>query len=245
VHIYAVTADDVRTVKGPPGYVEFIAVDAHNKNHLRTVGGDGTFDSRNGGASWRNLGGVRWSTDRPRVVFAPHDLDHILMGPAFGAPMQVTRNAGRTWVRSTGPARAADLWFAPDGRVAWSFGSTFFRSEDGGASFAKVVTSVPLTPLFEGTDNVVLLGAQQDPDVFVVAAWDEASNFILRFDTKSLQSTRQTLPLDRGECPPRCRYEPRRSYERVSAATLVPGEAGALCLGIRTVPARSGREDDG
>ena len=105
-----------------------------------------------------------------------------------------------------------------DGRTAWSFASSFFRSTDGGASFVKVAAPIP-----PGAGDVILLGAQPATDAltFVVADATVHSSFVLRFDTRSFQWTKQSLPIDpRHDLPGE-----RGPAEVVTAGTFVPGDA--------------------
>ncbi len=220
---YVVTRDAVTALNAPPGFS--VAVAVSDKNHLKLVAGNGVFDSTDGGAVWYKVGDTGWLGNNATVAFESGDLDHLLLGRACGGPIDFSRDGGRTWARSTGPAAAGGLLLAPDGQVAWSFGPSFYRSTDGGATFAKVAT-----PVSTGNGDVVLLRAQPDTDVLVFAGRDDDvhSRFILRFDTKSYQWTKQTLPIDPGHWIP----GGFSRSELVTAGTFVPGEASVLCLGI-------------
>ena len=58
-HIFTVSLDGARQLHSPPAYVEHFGVDPLNKDHMRTLSGDGVFDSTDGGRSWENIRSVR------------------------------------------------------------------------------------------------------------------------------------------------------------------------------------------
>ncbi len=56
--------------------------------------------------------------------------------------------------------------------------------------------------------------------------------FFLRFDVRSLEATKQVLPIDGG----RNNAGHYTGGERVVVATFVPGETSAICLGLTRDP---------
>jgi hypothetical protein len=214
--IFAITVNEVRMLKGPAGGVGLVAADAFDKNRLRVLGGEGgVFESTNTGLSWQKVGDLEPGYTR-FAAFAERDLDHILVA---GTPSKVTHDGGRTWLTSNGPALVGHPYLPADGNVAWSFGYNFYRSTDGGESFAQIGP---------GPQFVALLGAQPEPTVLVFAADEVCSAFLMRFDVRSLKSTRQPLPIDSGHA---LAYG-SSAGDFVEDGTFVPGEGSALCLGI-------------
>jgi photosystem II stability/assembly factor-like uncharacterized protein len=215
--IFAITVNEVRTLKGPAGGVGLVAADASDKNHLMALGEEegGVFESTNAGITWQKVGDLEPRTGRISA-FAARDLEHILV---VGPPSKVTRDGGRTWVTSTGPELDSKPFLPADGHVAWAFGEDFYRSTDGGASFARVG---------RGPAFAVLLGAQPDPTTLVFSADTYLSPFLLRFDVRSFKSTRQPLPIDPGHA---LAYG-SSAGDVVLHGTFVPGEVSTLCLGI-------------
>jgi hypothetical protein len=238
--LLAVSAGAVRQLGPPPGTIDDLAVDVADSRHIRFAGPDGVFDSTDGAASWRKVGDIASPSNTPAFAFAPADLNHVLysrerfpeavqMEPP---PIQLSRDGGRSWARSTGNGRAGELFLSADGSTAWSFGPTFYRSVDGGASFAKVATPIPSL-----AGDVAWVGAQDDPNVLVLAGYETPikgtwSTFLLRFDLHSFEWKRQLLPLDAG----RFNDGYTTTSESVRGATFVPGETSAICLGITRSP---------
>jgi hypothetical protein len=229
--LYAVTAEGARTLKSPPGWIARLAVDPSREKHLRTVGNRGIFDSVDGGTTWRKVGDAGSLGSSPEAAINSSDVNHIAVR-LNGDTFRSTRDGGHTWVSSKAkvPGDGSGLVLSTGGQIIWSFGTEFFRSTDGGASFVKLATPVPT-----GCGRVILLGAQPDPNIFVFAGNDEAvhTRFILRFDAGSLESTKQALPLDPGEGNG---YDVS-AREVITAGTFVPGEPSAFCLGIASAPA--------
>ena len=136
----------------------------------RHVGwGDGVYRSRNGGASWEQMG-LAGSQHIGKILVDPRDSNTVLVaaeGPLWngGGERGVyrTEDGGATWTRTLdlGPdTGATDLEFAPGNpdivyaaayqrrRHVWSFlaggpGSGIHKSDDGGRSFRKISTGLP------------------------------------------------------------------------------------------------------
>ncbi len=222
---FAINVEGSRTVTLPAGPA-FVAPDVVTRGRVTALGSEGgVFDSRDEGGTWQKVGNVDRVDAHLIVALAPGDSDHMLVADTRGSPVELTRDGGRTWTASTGTAHPTGLYFERDAHVAWSFGTELDRSVDGGASFTRVATPVP-----SGHGDLVLAGAQADPDALVFVGSDTKlhTRFILRFDPRSFQSTQQMLPIDAGHSL----TDSESASDVVTSATFVPGEASALCLEI-------------
>lgn len=140
----------------------------------RHVGwGDGVYRSRDGGASWEQLG-LTGSQHIGKILVDPRDGDTVLVGaegPLWngGGERGVYRSedGGASWTRTLdlGPdTGVTDLEFAPGDpdtvyaaayqrrRHVWSFlaggpGSGIYKSSDGGRSFRRVAKGLPESDL--------------------------------------------------------------------------------------------------
>jgi hypothetical protein len=233
---YAVSVNSVRPLRAPPAW--HIAVDSADRERLTVMSDRDVFKTSDGGETWQKVGALPAEALRgwESVAVAPSDTSHVLYSDNEGR-VYLTRDGGGSWVRPAGPVRGMTLWIALDGQQAWSFGPLFFRSTDGGATFEEV-------PAPEGAhldkedSDIVLLGAQPDSRVLTFAAKDAGSHFLLRFDPKSLQSTKLPIGLAPGNWPdrrsqPTANGPPVGGGDWVVAGTFVPGEPGVICLAVK------------
>jgi hypothetical protein len=154
-----------------------MAADDRNADHLRLVDSDGqVWDSVDAGGTFTPIG-RRAAVDAIiyRGAFSPGDLDFVIAG-ASTVGAQVSHDGGATWTRSlglsTGNANAMNLAMSPvDPNVVWAQGvdlatdvHTIWRSVDGGAHFAAVLTEAEMSmtngmPLFAHPTDANLLYA--------------------------------------------------------------------------------------
>jgi hypothetical protein len=140
----------------PPADFVGLAVDATNGDRVRAGGSDGSlWESVDAGASWTRFGSLPGALLYYRFTFDPHDLDHIVAGTVTNGAY-VTRDGGRNWINAAGldHANVFNLVFADANRV-WAMAvvdSTkhIFASDDGGASYRRVVTEQPGIDLING-----------------------------------------------------------------------------------------------
>jgi len=146
-----------------------LTADAANGERLRAGGVDGSlWESTDAGDSWTRLGSLGVSPLVYRFAFDPQNLDHILAG-TVAAGAHVSRDGGRTWIRATGiaagDANVFQVLFSPvDPNRAWamgiddqesqqnhpSHGRHIYLSDDGGASYRRVIDENPAVKLVNG-----------------------------------------------------------------------------------------------
>ena len=160
----------VGTVTLDPSNPEVVWLGTGENVSGRHVGwGDGVYRSRNGGASWEQVG-LTGSQHIGKILVDPRDGDTVLVaaeGPLWngGGERGVyrTEDGGATWTRTLdlGPdTGATDLEFAPGDpdtvyaaayqrrRHVWSFlaggpGSGIHKSDNGGRTFRKITKGLP------------------------------------------------------------------------------------------------------
>jgi photosystem II stability/assembly factor-like uncharacterized protein len=161
-------ARGAQVLKCPAEFVGFTA-DATNGKRLRAGAVDGSlWESTDAGDSWTRLGSLGVSPLVYRFAFDPYDLDHILAGTmAQGA--YVSRDGGRNWTKATGiaagDANVFQVLFSPaDPNRTWamgiddqesqnghpSHGRHIYLSDDGGASYRRVIDENPAVKLVNG-----------------------------------------------------------------------------------------------
>jgi hypothetical protein len=226
--IFAVSVSGARRVGGALDRIVALAVEPANPRHLRIVGrAHGVFDSLDVGVTWSHVGSVH---ARARsAAFDPGDWNHILRREDEDERVSVTRDGGASWTTSGGetswgswnPSVAVRL--SSNGE-AWVLADrSADRSTDGGLTFSRVGVSV------DGLALRSFVGRQLDPDVLLVVQPHALAQLDVRRDIWTTVPLRidvgqPTSMQDRGYWTP--------GQEVVDAATLLPGEPGALCLGI-------------
>ncbi len=177
-------------------------VGSGENNSQRSVAyGDGVYRSRDGGASWENLG-LKNSEHISKILIDPRDSNRVLVaaqGPLW-APggdrgLYETKDGGKTWKailtvdENTGvndvvrDPRDPDLLYASTyqrRRHIWTLidggpGSGIWQSRDGGATWKKLETGLPK----EDMGRIGLAIAPSKPDVVyaIVEAANKAGGF--------------------------------------------------------------------
>lgn len=155
----AVVGGRPRTVATPGGGIVGLAVDAVDPRRLRHADlAGGIWDSADAGATWTQRGRLpgAWAH---RAAFDPHNPDRIVLG-VMDSGAWVSQDGGQTWTPATGlgapgervsvfnvvwsPAQPNRVWamglnIAEHDRGEPSEGRHVFRSDDGGASFTRVI----------------------------------------------------------------------------------------------------------
>jgi hypothetical protein len=145
-----------------------LGVDPQNGEKLRAGGVDGTiWESLDGGDSWTPFGALEGAPLYYRFVFDPASLDHVVAGTVSNGAY-VSRDGGKTWTHATGIGeRLANVFtfaISPvDGNRVWamgievgysdddpSHGRHIYLSDDGGATYRRVVDEAPGVKLING-----------------------------------------------------------------------------------------------
>lgn len=145
-----------------------LGVDPQNGEHLRAGGNDGTiWESLDGGESWTYFGALTGAPFYYKFVFDPANLDHVVAGTLVNGAY-VSHDGGKTWTQATGIAeRTANIFtfvISPvDPNRVWAMGIDMaytpedpahgrhiFLSDDGGATYRKVVDEAPGVKLING-----------------------------------------------------------------------------------------------
>lgn len=161
-------ARGVQVLKCPAELVGLTA-DAANGERLRAGAIDGSlWESTDAGDSWTRIGALGGTPMVYRFAFDPDDLDHIVAG-TLAAGAHVSRDGGRSWTKATGiatgDANVFQVLFSPaDANRVWamgideresqdgdpSHGRHIYQSDDGGASYRRVIDEGPGVKLVNG-----------------------------------------------------------------------------------------------
>ncbi|MCB9194566.1 MAG: glycosyl hydrolase, partial [Flavobacteriales bacterium] len=137
----------------PPVGVSDIAIDPANSSTIYIATGDGdggdtyalgVLKSTDGGATW-NTTGLDWpqtlTRTTRRLIMHPTDPQTLLCATNSG--IWQTTDGGATWTQRLAGS-SYDVEYKPgDPTIVYACTDQFFRSTDGGASFAPVITGVP------------------------------------------------------------------------------------------------------
>ena len=169
--MYRITSEGQVTQLELPSTVDALKVDAQDANHLRAARFREQrlqlLDSRDGGATWTEIGVSPPDANlQPVVVFSGTNLDHALALSAEGGAW-VTFDGGNQWLQSTGfddlnvpNGRSGAIGFdeqtvlllvqdKPPSSVA-ARPTGVYASHDGGISFTRVLTRSATMPLSHG-----------------------------------------------------------------------------------------------
>ena len=125
----------------PGDGVTALAFDPRDARRMFRATRDGFFASDDGGASWSQLSSVGGGS---QIVVAPSD-DAVIYRRAADE-MLASEDGGRTWRRMVQrPAYPTDLAVDPsDSSVVYACDGSFWRSRNGGLSFHRLDTGLPV-----------------------------------------------------------------------------------------------------
>lgn len=228
--LYRIAGGVATALTSPATNVVGLGVDPTNGQHLRIGDASGNLhDSTDGGDSWGKQGtsaAVGGLVMGYRFAFDPANLDHVLFGQS-NAGAQLSTDGGQTWTTSQGlgqnGANAFSVVVSPaDGQVVWLEGLELgpdvrhvYRSIDGGATFAAVVTEAPGVDLINGN---LLVPHPTDIDVLYFVFGTNYADYgtdIYRYDHAGGQLTKN-----------------HNDYDEVSAIVASPADPSVLYLGL-------------
>jgi photosystem II stability/assembly factor-like uncharacterized protein len=178
--------------------------------------------SDDGGATWEPAAAAPGRRPFYAIEFAPSVRHHIIAaGLADGA--HVTFNGGRTWTRSAGldglnvfnvafsPIAANVIWaLAVDPRGTGITRRGIYRSRDGGATFARVLTASAEVDL---TNSVELVPSPHELGVVYFAL---SGTTLIALDSSGMVRQRSTLP-----------------HRDINAIVFSPGHPQVMYFGLK------------
>lgn len=229
-------ASVVTALKPPAAIIGLIA--ERGTNRIRIGGDDGSvWESIDAGGSWTHLGSAASRSGiYYRTAFDPADLDHIAAGVA-GEGVLLSRDGGRSWTAAkglgNGSVNAFNIVFAPsDPRVLWAMGIDIaeadanaasggrhlYRSVDGGATFAPIVTQDASVSLINGP---VMAAHPTNPYVlyFVFGSYFQRyGTDLFRYDASASTLTKT-----------------HNNYDGIDAIAFSPSDPDLIYVGLRAV----------
>jgi hypothetical protein len=195
VHELVVPVTSIHGVGADPADGRHVRVGAENGDILES------FDS---GQSWAFIGRAPAATELTltyRMVFDPHNLDHVMLGRSNDGAW-VTTDGGARWQQSTGgvvgPANVFNFAISPaDPNVVWAMGiylphvdlpwggRYIARSTDGGRTFAAVLRQTNQVTLINGP---VMAAHPTNPNVLYFVFGTYFSNYgtdIYKYDART------------------------------------------------------------
>jgi photosystem II stability/assembly factor-like uncharacterized protein len=131
-----------------PDRVLTLAADPDNADRLFALSFGGTaYSSLDGGTTWERRGTIARTPLRAAAI-DPFDFNHAIAGGT--AEVHTTSDGGRTWTTVASPDAvtiSSIVFSAAAQDLVWMVGHNVYRSQDGGATFARVLRSAPLVPI--------------------------------------------------------------------------------------------------
>jgi len=164
--------------------VSSIVVDFTNSNHIYIATGDGdagdtysigVLESFDGGNSW-NTTGLSYSTSLYRKIgkIIMHPVNHSILYAVTNVGIYGTTDGGTTWTnRQSGNFR--DIEFKPNHPdVIYACGNVFYRSVNGGNSFAQITSGLPASNV---SRFVIAVSPADSNYVYIVAGNNNDNGF--------------------------------------------------------------------